>query len=66
MEMQKLNIQPNSSNIDSNTAATLDNMKEAAYSIYEQYLSEKVIVTAILFHTFQKILYAEQCSTNQM
>lgn len=59
MEMQKLNTQPNSSNIDSNTAATLDNMKEAAYSIYEQYLSEKVLVTAFLFHIIQQIPHAK-------
>ncbi|XP_034255128.1 sorting nexin-13 [Thrips palmi] len=41
MELQKLNANSNNSNIDTNNSITLDNMKEAAYSIYEQYLSEK-------------------------
>ncbi|XP_026279783.1 sorting nexin-13 [Frankliniella occidentalis] len=41
MELQKLSSQSSNSNLDSNNSITLDNMKEAAYSIYEQYLSEK-------------------------
>lgn len=44
IESQKLNAHSQDSTIDTSNSITLDNMKEAAYSIYEQYLSEKVII----------------------
>lgn len=55
MELQKLNAHSNNSNADTNNSVTLDNMKEAAYSIYEQYLSERVIVKIILIFSIEHV-----------
>lgn len=54
MEMQKINAPPNNFCTESNNSITLDNMKEAAYSIYEQYLSEKASPRLVLDETVVK------------